>query len=352
MELCSNLNYLRSLSSGKAFFYYLDDNCNKCPLPIDRTRLRTPKSGYSEGYTGDFKPKNLAPQDLAFPNPQYLDGCYVPLGVDDIYCFVSLRIRANSLFPEICNDNEVRHTLTQLAEVYKKLGGYEELARRYAKNILRAKWVWRNRECWNVEVEAITENQKWKIADARYLRWNEPWEEESKAVLDDLTDYLTRALSDRTQYFNMKLTARLTIGWGDEIYPSQEFMDKDLMAERKKNGLTTKKLATASFVGGEETAAYHKEKVGAALQLIDDWWDDNADKPLRVNEYGADRFSTIARRHTLQERDFYSLIVKAESFIELMTSKRKIPDDVHFIMAVLVKGGLFNGASKKGGKNK
>ncbi len=43
MELCTQLNYVRSLSAGKAYFYYLSKSGEMCPLEIDRTRLRAPK---------------------------------------------------------------------------------------------------------------------------------------------------------------------------------------------------------------------------------------------------------------------------------------------------------------------
>lgn len=343
MELCSQLNYVRSFSPGKAYFYCLDDNGKICPLQIDRTHLRAPKSSYSEAFTGNLKAKNIAPQDLAFSNPQYIEECYVPPGVDDIYCAFSLRIRANSLSPQVCDDAGIRTTLSQLASTYYELGGYTELARRYAKNILMAAWLWRNRECRNIEVEVKTEDKQWKITDARYLDWYGSWKGDSQIAFEELSSYLTQALSDRSNYFNMDIRAKLRVGWGDEIYPSQEFVDV------KETGKPSKQLAKV-VVNGDESAAFHAQKIGAAIQLIDDWWDENADKPLRVNEYGADREYVIARRHSSQSKDFYSLISDTERYIESMLKTNAIPDDVHFIMAVLAKGGLFSGAGKKGNK--
>ncbi len=344
MELCSQLNYVRSLSSGKAYFYYLDEDNQMRPLQIDRTHLRAPKSGYSEAFSGNFKSKNIAPQDLSYSNPQFIEECYVPPGVDAIYCAFSLRVRANSLSPEVCVDNEVRDILCNFAALYKELGGYRELARRYAKNILMATWVWRNRECRNIRVEVKTEDKEWVITDARFLDWYGSWDKDSQLALDEITDYLSQALSDRTSYFNMDIKAKLTVGWGDEVYPSQEFLDV------KEAGKPTKQLAKVT-VNGEKSAAFHSQKVGAAIQLIDDWWDENADKPLRVNEYGADKEYVIARRHSSQHRDFYSLISKTESYIESMLQTNLIPDDVHFIMAVLSKGGVYSGSSKKSKKD-
>ncbi|MBY7888186.1 type I-F CRISPR-associated protein Csy3 [Vibrio fluvialis] len=344
MELCSQLNYLRSLSPGKAYFYYLDEDNKMRPLQIDRTHLRAPKSGYSEAFSGNFKSKNIAPQDLSYSNPHFIEECYVPPGVDDIYCAFSLRVRANSLSPEVCVDNEVRDILCNFAALYKELGGYRELARRYAQNILMATWVWRNRECRSIRVEVKTEDKEWVITDARFLDWYGSWDKDSQLALDEFTDYLSQALSDRTSYFNMDIKAKLTVGWGDEVYPSQEFLDV------KEAGKPTKQLAKV-LVNGAESAAFHSQKIGAAIQLIDDWWDENADKPLRVNEYGADKEYVIARRHSSLKRDFYSLAAKTESYVESMRETNLIPDDVHFIMAVLTKGGVFSGASKKGKKD-
>lgn len=63
MELCTQLNYVRSLSAGKAYFYYLSESGEMCPFNVDRTRLRAPKGSYSEAYKGNkFVDKNVAPK--------------------------------------------------------------------------------------------------------------------------------------------------------------------------------------------------------------------------------------------------------------------------------------------------
>lgn len=139
----------------------------------------------------------------------------------------------------------------------------------------------------------------------------------------------------------MDVKAKIGVGWGDEVYPSQEFLDE------REDGTPTKQLATVELLNGEETAAFHGQKIGAALQSIDDWWHEDADKPLRVNEYGADREYVIARRHVSHGNDFYQLVRNTENWIETMTDSKTIPNDVHFIMSVLIKGGLFNCSKAK-----
>lgn len=338
MELCNQLSYLRSLSTGKAYFYSLSNEGTMCPIEIDRTRLRAPKGGYSEAYKGNkFSPKNVAPQDLSYANPQYIEECYVKPGVDEIYCAFSLRISANSLGPQICSDEEVRNKLSMLAKAYKEAGGYSELAHRYAKNILLGTWLWRNRDARNIQIEVTTsDSDVFVIENALKLSWYGKWDKKSTDILEQLTDFLARALSEPKAYFYMDVKAKMAVGWGDQIYPSQKFLDS------KENDVPKKQLATVEIENGKETAAFHGQKVGAALQLIDDWWHEEADKPLRVNEYGADREYVIARRHPKLKNDFYQLLRNTEIWIESMTSSKTIPDDVHFVMSVLIKGGLFN----------
>ncbi|MDF2152876.1 type I-F CRISPR-associated protein Csy3 [Vibrio sp. CAU 1672] len=343
MELCRQLNYVRSISPGKAYFYYLAPNGDMCPLAIDKTRLRAPKGGYAEAYQGSsFAKRNVAPQDLAYANPQFIEECYVPPMTNEIVCEFSLRIKANSLHPDVCSDDGVREQLTLLATTYKKLNGYQELAYRYAKNILLGSWLWRNRECRGVAIKVMTsDGETIEINDATKLSWYGHWDELSTQSLEKLTSYLSRALSDSSQYFYMDVKAVLSVGRGDEVYPSQEFIDD------KQEGFPTKQLAKVPLNDEQETAAFHAQKIGAALQSIDDWWHENADKPLRVNEYGADRQYVIARRHTLLGNDFYQLIRGTEKWIKEMKEFKSIPNDVHFILSVLIKGGLFNSSKTK-----
>ncbi|WP_440878797.1 type I-F CRISPR-associated protein Csy3 [Vibrio natriegens] len=345
MELCSQLNYVRSISPGKAYFYCLASNGDKCPLAIDRTYLRASKGGYEVAYQGSsFVQKNVAPQNLSYSNIQFIEECYVPPMTNEIICEFSLRIKACSLHPDVCSDDKVREQLRLLAKIYKELNGYQELAYRYAKNILRGKWLWRNRDCRCIVIQVITsDGESIEINDATKLSWYDHWDKQSTQSLEKLTGYLSRALSDssNSQRFYMDVKAILSVAGGDEVYPSQEYI------EGKQEGLPTRQLAKVSLHNEQETAAFHAQKIGAALQSIDDWWHENADKPLRVNEYGADRKYVIARRHPLLGNDFYQLIRGTETWIEVMNESQSIPNDVHFIMSVLIKGGLFNCSSTK-----
>ncbi|MBW8190943.1 type I-F CRISPR-associated protein Csy3 [Neiella marina] len=340
MELCSQLNYCRSLSPGKAYFYYLVDDKEQ-PIGVDRTRIRAPKAGFAEGFESKgMKPKDTAPQALAYSNPQFIEECYVPPRVSEIYCDFSLRINANSLKPNVCALDETRQTLTALAELYKQRGGYAQIAKRIAKNILMGTWLWRNRTCRSLDIKVLTNDDRViTISNAYSLQWASSWKGEAQDALENLKAFIEKGLTDPNSLYYLDVNAKLTVGGGDEIYPSQEFVDS------KHDGVPSRQLAK-TLLNGQETVAFHAQKVGAALQMIDDWWQPNADKRLRVNEYGSDREYVIARRHPKNGNDFYQLVGRTEHWIERLEQGKEIPNEVHFIMAVLIKAGVFNGASK------
>jgi CRISPR-associated protein Csy3 len=232
---------------------------------------------------------------------------------------------------------ETRNTLVSFAEKYRELNGFDELARRISKNILMGKWVWRNRTCRSLSIKVQTSDSQTLTVDKAFrLSWQGEWPAEAQGKLELLTKYLAKGLSDPTDLYYLDVTAKLDIGSGDEVYPSQEFLDG------KQENEPSKQLAKAMLNGEQETAVFHSQKIGAALQSIDDWWAEGADKPLRVNEYGADREYLIARRHPKNGNDFYQLVSRAENWIQAMEESESIPDDVHYIMAVLVKANVFN----------
>ncbi|OLQ81487.1 type I-F CRISPR-associated protein Csy3 [Photobacterium proteolyticum] len=336
MQLCRHLNYIRSLSPGKAVFYYQAPECDFVPIQVETNRIRAAKSGFTEAYDKNQKLKNLAPQDLAYSNPQCIDACYVPPNVPEF----SLRVEANSLQPDCCEDEKVRRYLTKLAATYAQVGGYQELARRYCKNILLGTWLWRNEHTLGTQVDVQTSNgNSYVIVDARRLDWLSVWSEEEQAVLNDLTSEMAMALCEPKQYWFADIKATLKTGFCQELHPSQKFIDNHGQGE------SSKQYATVGCVDGNQAACFHAEKVGAALHLIDDWWDEDADKRLRTHEYGADRDYLIARRHPVKKQDFYSLLTLTAVFIRQLRNVRdkggEIPPQIHYVMAVLCKAGMF-----------
>lgn len=342
MKLCKLLNYTRSLSPSKAAFFYKTKDCDFKPLQTELGKYSGQKASHSDAYSGNGEVKNVAPQDLAYANIQTLDCCYVPPDVNEIFCRFSLIAKANSLEPEICSDAKVRRWLSLFAQNYKSAGGYDELARRYCKNILLGTWLWRNQRSVPTSIEVLTSNGNvYLVENVNDLDWRANWPEQNQAILDGLVAEMAAALSDPKQFWHVNITAKLQTTFMQEIYPSQEFEIE------KTDDSPSRLYATALCENGERTACFHSFKIGAAIQMIDDWWGSEDNYPLRVHEYGADKRNCIAQRHPVFKKDFYYLIQFLAVYIRQLRNCAAIPPEIHYVMAVLIKGGVFPHGSKK-----
>ncbi|WP_344954321.1 type I-F CRISPR-associated protein Csy3 [Zobellella aerophila] len=347
MIICNHLNYMRSLSPGKAIFYYQTKDREFNPLQVERTSISGQKSGLNEAYDNSMKPLNVGLHALSCANIHTIDCCYVPPGVSELYCRFSLRVEANSLEPNMCSDGAVKKLLSELSHLYRLKGGYQELSRRYCKNILMGRWLWRNKHTRGTRIEVESSSgRKYSIEDSRQLTWHDKWESENKEQLEKLSSELSVALSTPDTYWYADVNAIMQTGFCDEVYPSQAF------TEKAGKGECSRQLMTAICNDGSKAACFRSDKVGAAIQMVDDWWSPDADKPLRTHEYGADRASMIAMRHPLRKNDFYQLLTKLEELVEQINGSEcqdgsQISGDIHFLMSVLIKGGMFQRGKEK-----
>tara|TARA_R110000796_G_scaffold249364_1_gene377071 strand:- start:2691 stop:3740 length:1050 start_codon:yes stop_codon:yes gene_type:complete len=348
MNSFRHLSYERSLGPSKAVFYYRTDSSEFEPLQAEVTRFRGPKATFSDGYMASGTARAKETSDLGFSNPIVLETCYVPPLVDTVYCRFSLRIIANSLEPNICDNAEATKALKEFSDTYRSLGGYHELATRYAKNILSAEWLWRNKIARGVVVEVSTSNLKnYCIKEVQYKEWSSSWEGDDLKSLEGLAAELEEALSCPQKFLFADVTAKIKTEFCQEIYPSQPFIEKD---DRSK-GSPARQFVKSTMIDGRQAVSFGAYKVGAAIQKIDDWWlDEGAEYPLRVSEYGADRSRVLAMREPVTKKDFYSLLNEITSITEEMSKTRQASFNAHYMMSVLVKGGMFQKGIKKGEK--
>ncbi|OWG14679.1 CRISPR-associated protein Csy3 [Delftia sp. K82] len=85
----------------------------------------------------------------------------------------------------------------------------------------------------------------------------------------------------------------------------------------------------------------HSQKIGNALRTIDTWYDGAQDLgPIAVEPYGSVTTQGKAWRQPKQKQDFYTLL-------DDWLLKDKVPpvEQQHFVMAVLIRGGVFGDAS-------
>lgn len=281
----------------------------------------------------------IALSKLGYGNPQNIESCFVPPNVEHLYCRFSLRVKPGSMQPVVCSDPNLNDYMKMLAVSYRDAGGFDELARRYCINLLDGSWLWKNQHTSELEVSLKVAgcDEELSVNNLHFHGKNpKDWDERSQYIFGIISDGMSRALHDSRAFWFADITAKLKVGFCQEIYPSQMLVTKD-----SSDDGPGKRLLKTTTSDGREAASFTSTKIGAAIQMIDDWWEADAEKPLRVSEYGADSSSLMARRGPQSGQDFYSILSRSEKFLKDNLAGKNISPEYHYLMAVLVKGGLF-----------
>ncbi len=133
-------------------------------------------------------------------------------------------------------------------------------------------------------------------------------------------------MSGQREFALFEVIAYSRLGAGQEVYPSEE-----LVTEKKDR---SKILYQTGGI-----AALHSQKIGNALRTIDTWYP-NAERPIAVEAYGAVTNLGVAYRKPTEKCDFYTL------FDQFGRGGLLNETDSHFVMAMLVRGGVFGQSSK------
>lgn len=267
------------------------------------------------------------------PNPQTVDVATLPADADTLQVRFTLRVLAGTGTPSACNDAEYQKALLTTVGGYVQQHGFLPLARRYAYNIANGRFLWRNRvgaEQVEVTVRRLQQGnaaQTWTF-DALALSLREA--ESAGTALDALSTLIAAGLAG-SEHVLLEVTAFTRLGRGLEVYPSQE-----LILDKGKDS----KSKTLYAVGG--VAGLHSQKVGNALRTIDTWYP-NAEElgPIAAEPYGA--VTTRGTAYRKPKADFYSLL-------DDWVLKGKAPETAgnqHFVISVLIRGGVFSKAGKK-----
>ncbi|MFV0478332.1 MAG: type I-F CRISPR-associated protein Csy3 [Parahaliea sp.] len=280
------------------------------------------------------KDQDAAKLDAAIENPnlQTVDVATLPADADTLKVEFTLRVLAGAGEPSACNNTDYRNRLAQTVQGYIEQYGFAELARRYAANLANARFLWRNRigaESASVCIEQLQNAKPSQTWDFDALEQSTRTLDTSGNDLQALGGVIAKGLSGK-EHVLLKITAFVRIGAGQEVFPSQELiLDKG----------SSKKSKTLYHV--DHIAAIHSQKIGNAIRTIDTWYED-ADNlgPIAVEPYGSVTTQGKAYRQPKEKKDFYNLL-------DNWLLKDKVPpaEQQHFVMAVLIRGGVFGDAS-------
>lgn len=285
------------------------------------------------------KDQDAAKLDAAIENPnlQKVDVAALPADADTLKVSFTLRVLGGAGTPSACNRADYQAKLLTTVRGYAERIGYGELARRYAQNLANARFLWRNR----MGAEQIEVHVQHWVQGAIAKAWTFdaltlPTRDFSAPVsatpaLQEVADLITMGLAGQSHVL-LHVTAFARIGAAQEVYPSQE-----LILDKGNSGNKSKTLYTVEGVAG-----IHSQKLGNALRTIDTWHADVADLgPIAVEPYGSVTTLGRACRRPTDKLDFYNLL---DGW--LLRDEAPAADQQHFVMATLIRGGVFGDAGK------
>lgn len=333
-EIPSVCSFSRSIQPSLGYFYAKNET-NLEPIGITTENLRATFSDFSSSKKRDeFK--------LADGNIHKVESAYLPAGFNTLLVKYSVKSVANMLKPENINNEDAARVFEKFSELYVQRGGVDHLSELYVRNIVSGKPLWRNL--------TIADGAKVKVSflDKEFSfdvpkELSESFFEKYKNEIKEISSYFAEGLKSYSKFSMLYVENELFVGEGQEVFPSQEFIDKDRVKDAPDRTLSSR------VTNGVRQAIFHDAKIGNAIRTIDTWYEDSdSARALAVEPFGIDRDYSVAVRFR-DKTDFYSLVSKhINTMIEDMTEGKPLTGKEHFVAACLIRGGVFSGDSKKG----
>lgn len=332
------LAYARSLQISEGVFF---GRAGERAIPVEVLEKGV------RGQSSEDRAKNPG-----LSNPQTVEFAALPQGCSAVELRFSVRVLPKAMEPHACGSPAVGATYREFAKEYQRAGGFETLAALYAWNIANARFAWRNRFQVDTSRVTVAFGTDRLVFDPAILSLDQV------ADRDELTAALTQGDRPALDRFVQGLSRGLTeapfsfdVSWigemepGQEIFPSQEYV-RDANKDDKLSRVYAKQM---TFFGGREVqqASMHSQKIGAALRHIDIWHGDKTYGPIAVNPYGGVQETADVLR--AGKTSFYDIRKKADDVLSPLRAAQNaadIPGSVHFMMANLVRGGVFGSSSK------
>lgn len=272
------------------------------------------------------------------PNLQKVDSCGLSAECDTLKLSFTLKVLGGIDKPSACNCNNNKDFLKsyqQAVNQYVSNYQFTELAKRYALNIANGRFLWRNR-VGAEKLEIVV-----KIKDKQFVFNGFDYSLKSFDKIDDkvneLAVYIAKALSGNSDYLLLEIDAFALVGKAQEVYPSEELV-LDKSKSDKGKGNKSKILYAVKNI-----ASMHSQKIGNAIRTIDTWYPefDEQNLVIAIEPYGAVTNLGKAYRHPQKKVDFFTLFDKYVLGDELSEMEQ------HYVMAVLVRGGVFGQSAKE-----
>lgn len=335
-EIASVLAFEKKIVTSDGFMYSTqwDHRQQVHPVQVIEKSVR----GTISNRLKSAKEKDSLKIDAAIENPnlQTVDAAALRHDDDTLKLTFSVKFLSHVQYPSACSNSDYYDKIIKMGNTYSEKYGFAELARRYALNLANGRFLWRNRVgAEAIEVVVSTKDKTWTFNAYDYSLRNFDTDDEK---IQELAMNISEAFSGKSDYFYIDVEAYVKLGNGQEVYPSEELVfDK---GRDSKNGKKSKVLYQVGGIG-----AMHSQKLNNALRTIDTWYPEFSTAnigPIAIEPYGA--VTTLAKgfRTPKDKADFYTLF-DAYSQGEALPTE----EDEHYVMAVLIRGGVFGQSGKE-----
>lgn len=236
----------------------------------------------------------------------------------------------------------------------------DEVCRRYARNILNGRWLWRNRVLGEVTIEAKHLDQVYSGAGSTLSGFDDYTSDEIR--LAQVIAGQLRGVS----HDPITVSGRVMFGFTGEVevFPSQNMVTgkpdgfarslykvdpisrRDLLAIlAKRSGEDAGEFAADMIDMG--IAAIRDQKIGNAIRTIDTWYPDYAQRKviIPIEPNGA----SIELNDFCRDRNAAKALL---SSIDEIQSRFAFDQDLAYLLAVIVRGGVFSEKDEERQKEK
>ncbi|WLQ14265.1 type I-F CRISPR-associated protein Csy3 [Hahella aquimaris] len=238
--------------------------------------------------------------------------------------------------------------------------GLQEVARRYARNILNGRWLWRNRMLGaSVRVKVSEHASENVIAEVDSLSIPLHHFDQYSKEETTIGSLIAENLSGKNVN-SFLVTGMISLGFKGavEVYPSQNYIESKPRGFARslyklgvpdpvyKGSAGLLELNDIRYMG---QASLRDQKVGNALRTIDTWYPeyDLHQRPIPVEPHGAnlDAQAFFRREGAARKASAFELL-KRISLLDPNT------DDGMFMIASLIRGGVFGESENNDSRNK
>lgn len=266
-------------------------------------------------------------------NIQTVDYCMLPNDYDTLKLHYTLKFIGGLEMPTSCNNNEFLKKYQARISNSINNNYFQTIAKRYAINMANARSLWRNRlGATNIITRIMVNDQVFEFNSMDFSLRNFDIDDLS---INTIAGIITDVFTNKQPAAIFIIDSFVQMGNGQEVFPSEDFIDK-VPSKTKKDGELSKKLYSTYNI-----AAMHMQKIGNAIRTIDTWYNDYPTEqfPIAIEPYGSVINIGKIMRNTTSKTDFYTLF---DNWV-LNDDCALTEEQLNYVLANLIRGGVFGG---------